>query len=91
MDEMFDRLNRIYPNSKFVLISKYNPYNWTGQEYDSSLDKKAALKLSVSVAVVIMVQMELLSQDSLMRMEYMQMLYLQEHLQGQMNTDYRKV
>ena len=43
MDEMFDRLNRIYPNSKFVLISKYNPEHWKTQEYDSSLDKKAAL------------------------------------------------
>ena len=43
MDEMFDRLNRIYPDSKFVLISKYNPEHWKNQEYDSSLDKKAAL------------------------------------------------
>ena len=43
MDEMFNRLNRIYPNSSFVLISKYNPENWKTQPYDSSLDKKAAL------------------------------------------------
>ena len=43
MDEMFNRLNRIYPDSSFVLISKYNPENWKTQPYDSSLDKKAAL------------------------------------------------
>lgn len=43
MDEMFERLNRIYPNSKYVLISKYDKEKWTKIDYDSSLDNKAAL------------------------------------------------
>lgn len=43
MDEMLNKLNRIYPNSKFVLIQKYNPEQWKTQSYDSHLDYKAAL------------------------------------------------
>ena len=43
MDENLARLNRIYPNSKYVLIPKYNPEQWVDKEYDSSLDNKAAL------------------------------------------------
>ena len=43
MDENLARLNRIYPNSKYVLIPKYNPEQWVDKSYDSSLDNKAAL------------------------------------------------
>lgn len=43
MDEMFERLCRIYPDSKFVLIPKYDPEKWADKEYDSSNDNKAAL------------------------------------------------
>ena len=43
MDKMFERLNRIYPNSKYVLIAPYNADLWKDVEYDSSLDNKAPL------------------------------------------------
>lgn len=43
MDENLARLNRIYPNSSFVLISKYNPEQWKDREYDSKFDNKAPL------------------------------------------------
>lgn len=43
MDEMFERLNRIYPNSKFALIPKYDAEKWEGRQYDSHQDNKAAL------------------------------------------------
>lgn len=43
IDEMFERLNRIYPNSKFALIPKYEPEKWVDKEYDSHLDNKAAI------------------------------------------------
>lgn len=43
MDEMLARLNRIYPNGKYVLIPKYNPEQWVDREYDSSYDNKAAI------------------------------------------------
>lgn len=43
MDEMLARLNRIYPNGKYVLIPKYNPEQWVDREYDSSYDNKAAM------------------------------------------------
>ena len=43
MDENLARLNRIYPDSKYVLIPKYVPEQWEGKVYDSSLDNKAAL------------------------------------------------
>lgn len=43
MDEMFERLCKIYPDSKFVLIPKYDFDKWEGKEYDSSNDNKAAI------------------------------------------------
>lgn len=43
MDENLARLNRIYPNGKFVLIPKYDPKIWKGKQYDSSFDTKAAV------------------------------------------------
>lgn len=43
MDEMLARLNRIYPNSAYVLIPKYNQAQWADREYDSKLDAKAAI------------------------------------------------
>ena len=43
MDAMLERLNRIYPNSKYVYISKYEPKQWLGKEYNSKYDNKAAL------------------------------------------------
>lgn len=43
MNEMLARLNRIYPNSNFAKIPKYNPEQWTGREYDSKFDTKAAI------------------------------------------------
>lgn len=43
MDKIFERLNRIYPNSKYVLIAPYNADLWKDVEYDSSLDNKAPL------------------------------------------------
>ena len=43
MDENFARLNRIYPNSKFVLISPFDKERWSKEKYDSSFDNKAAL------------------------------------------------
>lgn len=43
MDENLARLNRIYPNSKFALIPKYNPDQWKDREYDSSFDNKGAI------------------------------------------------
>ena len=42
MDEMLARLNRIYPNSKFVSIAAYNPELFKDKPYDSSFDNKAA-------------------------------------------------
>lgn len=43
MDEMFERFLRIFPNSKFAAIPKYNPELFKDIEYDSSLDTKAAM------------------------------------------------
>ena len=43
MDKMLERLNRIYPNGKYVLIPKYDPSQWTDREYDSKFDTKAAI------------------------------------------------
>lgn len=42
-DEMLARLNRIYPNSNFVLIPAYNPKQWENREYDSKFDTKGPL------------------------------------------------
>lgn len=43
MDENLARLNRIYPNGKYVLIPKYDPSIWIDKKYDSAFDTKAAL------------------------------------------------
>lgn len=43
MDAMLERLNKQYPNSGFVYISKYVPEQWIDKEYNSSFDTKAAL------------------------------------------------
>ena len=43
MDEMLARLNRIYPNSHFVKIQKYNPDQWVTREYDSKFDVKGPM------------------------------------------------
>ena len=43
MDKNLERLNRIYPNGKYVLISPYNPETFKDREYDSSFDTKAAI------------------------------------------------
>lgn len=43
MDENLARLERIYPNGKYVLISPYKKEDWEGRKYDSKLDNKAAL------------------------------------------------
>lgn len=43
MDENLARLNRIYPDSKYVLIPKYSAEQWAGIPYDSGKDNKAAL------------------------------------------------
>ena len=43
MDEYLARINRIYPNSGFVHIAKYNPTIFEGKKYDSSLDSKVAI------------------------------------------------
>lgn len=43
MDDMLARLNRIYPNSSYVLIPKYNPDQWKDRKYDSAFDTKGAM------------------------------------------------
>ena len=43
MDAHLERLNRIYPSGKYVLIPKYEPTKWEGRDYDSKLDYKAAI------------------------------------------------
>lgn len=43
MDEMLAKIERIYPNSKYALIPKYNPELFEGKEYDSSMDTKSAM------------------------------------------------
>ena len=42
MDENLARLNRIYPNGKYVSIAAYNPEVFKDTKYDSSLDSKVA-------------------------------------------------
>ena len=43
IDKNLERLNKIYPNGKYVLIPAYNPEQWKDREYDSSFDTKAAI------------------------------------------------
>lgn len=41
MDKNLERLEKIYPNSKYVLIEAYNPSIFENIQYDSNLDSKA--------------------------------------------------
>ena len=43
MDKMLERLNELFPNSKYVQIRAYDTELWTNKEYDSKLDNKAPL------------------------------------------------
>lgn len=43
MEEKLARLNKIYPNSSYVLIPKYKAEQWEDREYDSKFDTKGAL------------------------------------------------
>lgn len=43
LDKNLERLNKIYPNGKYVLIQPYNPELFKDREYDSSFDTKAAV------------------------------------------------
>lgn len=43
MDENLARLNKLYPNGKYVHIQAYDPETWKDREYDSGFDTKAAL------------------------------------------------
>ena len=43
MDENLARLNRIYPNSAYVLVDKYKPEQWENKIYDSAYDTKRPL------------------------------------------------
>lgn len=43
MDENLARLERIYPNGKYVLIAPYDPEIWKDRKYDSAFDNKGAL------------------------------------------------
>ena len=43
LDKNLERLNRIYPNGKYVLIPAYNPEQWKDRPYDSSFDTKGAV------------------------------------------------
>lgn len=42
-DEMLERINKLYPNSDFVQIKKYDHSLWDGKEYDSKYDSKSPL------------------------------------------------
>lgn len=43
MDVMLERLNKIFPDSGYVKVEKYDPKLWEGKEYDSHLDFKLAM------------------------------------------------
>lgn len=43
MDKMLERLERIYPNGRYVLIPKFIPEQWKEREYDSKYDQKQPL------------------------------------------------
>lgn len=43
LDKNLERLNKIYPNGKYVLIPAYNPEQWKDRPYDSAFDNKAAV------------------------------------------------
>ena len=43
LDKNLERLNKIYPNGKYVLIAPYNPETFKDKVYDSTYDTKIAL------------------------------------------------
>lgn len=43
MDKMLERLERIYPNGRYVLVPKFIPEQWEGRDYDSKFDQKQPL------------------------------------------------
>lgn len=43
VDAMLERLNKIFPDSGYVKVEKYDPKLWEGREYDSHLDFKMAM------------------------------------------------
>lgn len=43
MDQMLEKLNRIYPNCGYVKIEKYKEEQWKDKNYDSSFDNKAPM------------------------------------------------
>jgi putative DNA primase/helicase len=43
MDKNLERLNKIYPNGKYVLIPAYNPESFKDRPYDSAYDTKTAI------------------------------------------------
>lgn len=43
MDERFAQLNKMFPNSDYVQIKKYDTALWEGREYDSNYDSKAPM------------------------------------------------
>ena len=43
MDENFARLHRIYPDSRYVLIPKYDENLWKDRQYNSAFDTKATI------------------------------------------------
>jgi len=43
MDDNLARLNRIYPNSGYVKIAKYDESQWKDREYDSKFDSKVSI------------------------------------------------
>jgi hypothetical protein len=43
VDKNLERLNRIYPNGKYVLIPAYNAETFKDRPYDSTFDTKVAI------------------------------------------------
>lgn len=43
MDEMFARLNELFPNGRYVQIRPYDEELWSNREYDSKLENKAPM------------------------------------------------
>lgn len=43
MDQMLERLNKIYPNCGYVSIPAYKPEAFEGRKYDSAFDTKVAM------------------------------------------------
>ena len=43
MEEMLHTINKLYPNSGYVQIRKYDEDLWANREYDSKFENKAPL------------------------------------------------